>query len=73
MHNLVYVIVDRIMEEDKPHKPHRPRKSGRKAEKKAKKHEATRAVSQAGMTAKQRNPKAFAVQNVTKLKKTVRR
>lgn len=60
-------------EDNDKRKPHRSRKSGRKAEKKAKKSEDTRKVSQAGMTAKERNPKAFAVQNVTKLKKRVRR
>ena len=60
-------------EDNDKRKPHRPRKSGRKAEKKLKKNESTRSVSQAGMTAKQKNPKALAVQNVTKLKKRVRR
>lgn len=63
-----------IMDDDREkRKPHRAKTSGRKAEKKAKKNEGTKAVSQAGMSAKQRNPKAFAVQNVTKLKKRVRR
>lgn len=60
-------------EDSNKRKPHRTKKSGRKAEKKEKKNEATKAVSQAGMTAKQKNPKAFAIQNVTKLRKKVRR
>lgn len=62
------------MDDDRPkNKPHRVKTAGRKAEKKSKKDEDTKAVSQAGMTAKQRNPKAFAIQNVTKLRKAVRR
>lgn len=62
------------MEEDQnKRKPHRSKTSGRKADKKARKDDATKAVSQAGMSQKQRNPKAFAVQHVAKLKKRVRR
>lgn len=61
------------MEEQTKNKPHRVQKSGRKAEKKARKDADKKAVSQAGMTAQQRNPKAFSVQNVARLRKTVRR
>lgn len=60
-------------DESNKRKPHRAKKSGRKAEKKAKKNEGTKEVSQAGMTAKQRNPKGFAIQNVAKLRKKVLR
>lgn len=59
--------------DQKEHKAHRVKKSGRKAEKKAKKVDNISGSSDTTQTAKQRNPKAFAVQNVTKLKKRVRR
>ncbi|KAH9361100.1 hypothetical protein HPB48_002962 [Haemaphysalis longicornis] len=56
------------MEEDNKIKAHRARHSGRKAEKKEKKKEHVQ-----DLTAKQRNPKAFAVQSVQKAEKKFRR
>ena len=60
-------------DEEKHHKAHRVKKSGRKAEKKANKRDNLADTSDAKQSVKQRNPKAFAVQNVAKLKKRVRR
>jgi len=59
--------------EQRPQKPHRAPKSGRKADKKAAKVADQKAVSEAGQTAKKRNPKAFSIQRVAKLQKAVKR
>ena len=60
------------MEEfDKPKKEHRKRQSGKKAEKKKDKSNSKLADDEKSM--RERNPKAFSIQNVGKTERRVRR
>ena len=70
--------MDEINDKSKPHrKPHSGRKAERKANKKVEKDENGKKIkkklSQDPVDAKQRNPKAFAIQNVQKTERRVRR
>ena len=70
--------MDEINDKRKPHrKPHSGRKAERKANKKVEKDENGKKIkkklSQDPVDAKQRNPKAFAIQNVQKTERRVRR
>lgn len=56
-------------DEPGPQKSHRERQAGRKFEKK----KARTKVQDEGMTARQRNPRAFAIQSVNKMARKVRR
>lgn len=68
-HFRVWGLCDTTMEEQKGrHKPHRQKHSGPQAERKKNKTKV-----QEEQSAKQRNPKAFAVQSVNKTARAVRR